>query len=144
VLVRAGGTVTIPSVAVNKGAIVGNGGTSSDGRVRVDAAEGMYPAGAIKGPMWIGPPTKVTVQQPMLMLRGTQNDNTATLRVVDKSDAVVPGGPYSVEFSNTNPGVATVMPTLKAGFNKVCVWVADGSPSVAESVNCVQIAYLPL
>jgi hypothetical protein len=143
VLVRAGGMVMVPSVAVSKGAVVGNGGASSDGRARIDAATGAIPAGVTKGPMWIDPPTKVTVQQPMLMLRGTQNDSTATLRVFDKNDAVVPGGPYPVEFSNTDPGVATVMPTLKAGFNKVCVWVAGGSPSIDESVNCVHIAFLP-
>jgi hypothetical protein len=143
VLLRAGGTLMASTVAVNAGTVTGNGGASSPGRVRADAAAGMHPIGATKGPMWIDPPTKVTVQQPMLMLRGTQNDATATLRVFDKTDAVVPGGPYSVEFSNTNPGVATVMPTLKAGFNKVCVWVLDGSPNVDESVNCVHIAYLP-
>ena len=93
--------------------------------------------------MWINPPTKVTLQQPTLMLRGTQNDSTATLRIFDKAEAVVPGGPYPVEFSNTDPGTATVSPTLKAGYNKVCVWVAGGSPNVPESINCVPIAYLP-
>jgi hypothetical protein len=143
VLLRAGGTLTVSSVAVNPGAQTGNGGTSSVGRVRVDAAEGAYPAGATKGPMWINPPTKVTLQQPILNLRGTQNDSTATLRVFDKNDAVVPGGSVPVEFSNTDPGLATVTPTLKAGFNKVCVWVENGSPAIAESVNCVHIAYLP-
>jgi hypothetical protein len=35
------------------------------------------------------------------------------------------------------------MPTLKAGYNRVCVWVAGGADTVAESVTCQTIAYLP-
>jgi hypothetical protein len=40
-------------------------------------------------------------------------------------------------------GNATVTPTLKAGYNKMCAWVPSGSPDIPESVNCVELVYLP-
>lgn len=158
VLVRAGNTLTLASVNVSKGAAVGNGGASSDGRVRIDAAKGAYPTGATtcvtpfsatcnltQGPMFVDLPTRTTTQMHPIVLRGTANDATSTLIVYDKAGNPVMGpvtSIYTPTFGTT--GQATVMPTLKAGYNKVCVWVAGGGVAVPESVNCREIAYLPL
>lgn len=158
VLVRAGNTLTMSTVAVTKGTASGTGGTSSDGRVRIDAAKGAYPTGATecvvpfsatcnltKGPMFVDLPTRTTNQQQPIILRGTPDDATATLRVFDKAGNPVMGpigSTYTPTFGTT--GQATVMATLKAGYNRVCVWVDDGGQSVAESVNCQEISYLPL
>lgn len=158
VLVRAGNMLTLPSVSVAKGAQTGSAGTSSDGRVRVDAAKGAYPTGPTscvtpfsatcnltKGPMFVDMPTRTTTQMLPISLRGTANDATATLRVFDKAGNAVMGpltSTYTPTFGTT--GAAMVMPTLKAGYNRVCVWVAGGVESVPESVNCQDVAYLPL
>jgi hypothetical protein len=146
-------------VSVTKGAAVGTGGASSDGRVRVDAAKGTYPTGPTTcvqpfsatcnltlGPMFVDLDARTTNQMLGIALRGTPNDATATLRVFDKAGNPVAGpgnvSTYTPTFGMT--GEATVMPTLKAGYNKICVWVAGGGPSLAESINCQDIAYLPL
>ena len=158
VLVRAGNMLTMSTVAVTKGAAVGNGGTSSDGRVRIDAAKGAYPTGPLtcvapfsatcnlaQGPMFVDLPTRTTTQMHPIVLRGTANDATSTLIVYDKAGNAVMGpvtSIYTPTFGTT--GQATVMATLKAGYNKVCVWVAGGGVAVPESVNCREIAYLPL
>ncbi len=141
VLIRGGAMVTVGTVSVAKGAPAGNGGASSDGRVRVDAAAGTYPTGATRGPMFQAVPTHVTMQTPTLNLRGTPNDATATLRVFDKAGNAVAGMTYVPVFGTT--GSAQQMIVLKAGYNNVCIWVAGGAPDVAESINCVDIAYLP-
>jgi hypothetical protein len=159
VLVRAGNTLTLPSIAVTKGGMVGNGGASSDGRVRVDAAKGDYPTGPTKcvapfaptcnmtlGPIFVDLPTVTTNQMLGIALRGTPNDETALVRVFDKAGNPVSGpnsvSTYPLTFGTS--GGTMVMPTLKAGYNKVCVWVAEGGPSLPESINCQEIAYLPL
>jgi hypothetical protein len=159
VLVRAGNTLTLPTISVAKGPMTGNGGASSDGRVRVDAAKGAYPTGPTTcvlpfsttcnmtlGPMFVDLPPRTTNQMLGITLRGTPNDATATLRVFDKAGNPVSGpgnvSTYTPTFGTT--GQASVMPTLKAGYNKVCVWVAGGGPSLPESINCQDIAYLPL
>lgn len=143
VLIRSGAMLTASTVQVVKGTPgTGGGGTSSDGRVRVDAAAGTYPGNAQRGPMFVDVPTRVTVQTPILNLRGTNNDATATLRVFDKAGNAVAGMTYMPVFGPN--GTAQVSPVLKAGYNKVCVWVDDGSFDVEESINCVEIAYLPL
>jgi hypothetical protein len=159
VIVRAGNTLTLPSVSVSRGAMVGNGGASSDGRVRIDAAKGTYPTGPTTcvtpfaatcnmtlGPIFVDLPAVTTNQMLGIALRGTPNDETAMVRVFDKAGNAV-SGPNSVSTYNLTFGTSggtTVMPTLKAGYNKVCVWVADGGPSLPESINCQEIAYLPL
>jgi hypothetical protein len=159
ILVRSGNTLTMSTVSVTKGAAVGTGGASSDGRVRVDAAKGAYPTGAttcvfpfsatcnlVQGPMLVDLPSRTTNQMLAITLRGTANDATATLRVFDKAGNPVSGpgnvSTYTPTFGTT--GQASVMPTLKAGYNKVCVWVSGGGPGVDESINCQDIAYLPL
>ena len=148
VLIRTYKTLSVASVSVApgppNGTGAGAGGAASVGRVRIDAAVGTYPAAAhTKGPMFVDPPLKTTDQHPTLMLRGQRDVNTTTFRVYDKNQVVVPGGPYEVIFSPTDPGLAEVVPTLKAGFNKICMWVEGGDLAVDESVNCVTIAYLP-
>jgi len=92
--------------------------------------------------MFVNAPTRVTVQTPMLELRGTNNDATATLRVFDKAGNAVAGMTYTPVFGPN--GTAQLSPVLKAGYNNVCVWVVGGLPGVDESINCVEIAYLPL
>ncbi len=160
VLVRAGNMLTMPSVSVAKGTPSGTGGASSDGRVRIDAAKGDYPTGPTvctelftagcnltKGPMFVDVPTKTANQMETFTLRGTPNDATSiTVRVFDKlGNAVVNSlngvSTYTPTFG-TN-GSAMVTPTLKAGYNKMCAWVPNGSPDIPESVNCVELVYLP-
>jgi hypothetical protein len=142
VLIRAGNLLEMQGVSVAKGPQSGSG-ASSDGRIRVDAATGDYPTGTVtRGPMFIDVPAWTTNQTPTITLRGTQSDNTSTLRVYDKLGNAVAGMTYQPVFG-TN-GLATVTPVLKAGYNKMCVWVAGGDPTVPESVNCVELGYLPL
>ena len=98
-----------------------------------------------KGPMFVDLPTRTTTQIYPIVLRGTPDDETATLRVFDKAGNPVMGpngSTYTPTFGGT--GQATVMATLKAGYNRICVWVDKGGPSVAESVNCQEVGYLPL
>jgi hypothetical protein len=159
IVIRTGNTLTATTVSVAKGTVAGTSGASADGRVRIDAAKGAYPTGATlcvfpfsagcnltQGPMFVDLPTQTTTQMPAITLRGTPNDATATLRVFDKLGNPVagPGGvsTYTPTFGTT--GQASVMPTLKAGYNKVCVWVVGSGPGVDESINCQEIAYLPL
>lgn len=159
VVIRAGNMLTAGSISVAKGAKVGNGGASSDGRVRVDAAKGSYPTGLTTcvvpfaancnmtmGPIFVDLPTHTTVQKPMIDLRGTPGDDTATLRVFDKAgnvvvDSTTGTASYKPTFGGT--GSAAVPAVLKAGYNRVCVWVAGGIDTIAESANCQTIAYLP-
>jgi len=95
--------------------------------------------------MFVDLPTRTTTQMLEISLRGTANDATATLPVFDKAGNPVMG-PFASTYTPTfgTGGVAKVMPTLKAGYNKVCVWVAGGGPSLPESINCQEVAYLPL
>ena len=88
-----------------------------------------------------GIPTFMTNQTPTLDLRGTPNDNSATLRVFDKTGIAVAGMTYAPVFGTM--GAAQQPVTLKAGYNNVCVWVAGGVPEVAESIKCIETAYLP-
>lgn len=157
VIVRTGGTLVLPSIAVTKGNGPGATGASSDGRIRVDAAKGNYPTGGTacaspvadnatctsnKGPMLVDLPIKTTTQMNNISLRGLANDNSSTLRVFDTMGNPVAGNSYAPVFGTT--GSATVMNVvLKAGYNNVCVWVAGAAPDVDESVNCFSIAYLP-
>jgi hypothetical protein len=141
VLIRGGAMVTTGTVSVTKGMPGTSGGASSDGRIRVDSAAGAYPTNATRGPMFQGVPTFTTNQMPTLNLRGTASDNSATLRVFDKMGNAVANMTYMPVFGIS--GAAQQIVTLKAGYNNICVWVAGGMPTVAESINCVEIAYLP-
>jgi hypothetical protein len=162
VLIRAGNMLTASTVSVTKGGTGGgNGGTSSDGRVRVDAAKGAFPTGPTlcaipfaaacnltRGPMFVDVPTKTTNQMHTFTIRGTPNDDASiTVRVFDKAgNAVVNSlngvSTYTPTFGLS--GEAMVTPVLKAGYNKICAWVPTGAPDIAESANCVELAYLPL
>ncbi len=146
VLLRSGAMFAGGAVSVAKGAPGGgttSAGTSSDGRVRADLASGTFPTNAQKGPMFVAMPTRVTVQTPAITFTGSTSDSSATLRVFDKADNVVANMTYSPVFGGGSPASAQVMPVLKAGYNRVCVWVAGGADTVPASVNCQTIAYLP-
>lgn len=120
-----------------------NAGTSSAGRIRADLAAGTHPGNAQKGPIIVDLPVKVTVQTPQITVRGKGGDNTSTLRVFDKNAVVVNNETHTPVFGGGDPSTATVMPTLRAGYNRVCVWVTGGLDSVPESANCQTVAYLP-
>lgn len=142
VVIRAGAMLTASTVTVTKGAppASSSGGTSSDGRVRADVAVGNYPAGATKGPMFVDLPTRTTIQIFSVSLRGTPNDQTSSMRVFDKAGLVVASMTYMPLFGTA--GTASQPITLKAGYNRVCVYVGT-DPSVPEATNCEEIAYLP-
>ncbi len=145
VLLRSLAMMTAGAITVTKGSPgtgPGNAGVSADGRVRADAVSG-HPANAQKGPMFVDVPTRVTVQTPPINLTGTMADSTSTMRVFDKANNVVANMTYTPVFGGGSPASAQLMPTLKAGYNRICVWVAGGIDTVPESVNCQTIAFLP-
>jgi hypothetical protein len=91
--------------------------------------------------MFVDVPVKTSLQTGPITLRGLPNDASSTLRVFDRAGNPVDGATYTPVFGTT--GNATLMPTLKAGYNNVCVWVAGAAPDIAESVTCQEIAFLP-
>lgn len=146
ILVRAGGTLTGPAtLSAVKGLKGGtNGGDGSDGRTRYDAAMvagTVSGTNAYRGPMWDVPDLFSTLQTPSLMLHGDTLD-VAKARVFTKDGDI--NDTQDANFGTS--GNAMVMPSLKAGYNNVCVTVSGGTPdimSTPESTNCFETAFLP-
>jgi len=142
ILLRTGGTIATGALAVAPGTTIGNGGASSNGRIRIDAAAGTILAGVTIGPMFSGA-LVVATEYPVVSLRGTPGDQTSTLLVLDRSGNLVDNGHLYHPIFDVS-GAAQITPVLKVGFNHICVLVAGNvDPSIAEGTNCIDLGYAP-
>ena len=142
ILLRTGGTISTGALAVATGTTIGNGGASSNGRIRIDAAAGTVQGGVTVGPMFSGA-LVVATEYPVVSLRGTPGDQTSTLLVIDRNGNLVDNGHLYHPMFDTS-GVAHLTPVLKVGFNHICVLVAGNTdPSIAEGTNCIDLGYAP-
>ncbi len=150
ILIRAGATAMVGPLDVARGengvksGSIGSGvpgGPGSVGRTRVDAAN-QVAVGDYHGPMFVTPAAVTTTQMTSLMIRGVAGDGTVQGQAYDRDGDPVTLGAFTPTFNGM--GLATSSLGLKAGYNKVCVWVKDGNPFLLdESVNCTEIAFLP-
>ncbi len=138
IVLRAGGTLTSGMLTASGGAggaasgtATGNGGVGSVGRIRWDnATAASVPASptAVRGPAFVSPPLITSSQ--MLSLVGAPG----------KTLGISINGTAAPDFSFDGSGNASVMAPLAAGYNRVCVGVANGDAALQD---CIDLAYLP-
>jgi hypothetical protein len=150
----AGGTVVIRSsygtlslgivhVAGGPGGAPG-GGAGAAGRVRWDSPNLGDPGPASpdssphQGPGFMAPSAIVTTRQPSFTLLGTPGDEF-DVRILDEQSLPHPGPHVAIN----EHGMAAVLPMLSAGYNHLCITLANGLETDALANACIDVAYIP-
>jgi hypothetical protein len=148
VLLRAGGALTVTgSISVaggpgGDGAGDGDGGKGSDGRVRWDAATAAPPTvTATDATLHRGASFQLDTRvfrsaTPSITVIGTASDRFDVYW--DQKGTRYTGASYSIGAAG-----ATIAPTLREGFNRLCFTLAGGTQGTGEADTCVDVAFLP-
>jgi hypothetical protein len=141
IVLSAGNQVTATGLASNPGAVVGNGGAGSQGRIRWDSAMGT-PTGSptpVRGVSFAATtPLIVTHATDQLTWAGVPNE-AFTINAVDQTGETHTGDNAMISAG----GTVTDHVPWQPGFNTVCFVLAGGMKGQAEAETCVGIALVP-
>jgi hypothetical protein len=149
----AGGTVVIRSsygaLTLGPVSVAGGGGGSpgggagAAGRVRWDSPNfgDTGPASDSpphQGPGFLAPAAIATTRQPTFTVLGTPGDEF-DVRILDEQSLPHPGPHVAIN----EQGMAAVLPMLSAGYNQLCIKLANGLETDALANECIGVAYIP-
>ena len=83
-------------------------------------------------------PLVTTDSHPLLHLLGESSSAVWTMSVVNAQGSTTSSQTFTFGSSS-----ATVTPALSSGYNRICVSPPTGDPSILESSNCIDLAYVP-
>ena len=139
------GTLTLGAVHVaGGGGGSPGGGAGAAGRVRWDSPNlgDTGPASPDspphQGPGFLAPAAIVTTRQPSFTLLGTPGDEF-DVRILDEQSLPHPGPHVAIN----EQGMAAVLPMLSAGYNQLCIKLANGLETDALANECIGVAYIP-
>lgn len=139
-------TTTGGAGGVSTGSLLPNGGPGGGGRLRYDVpppftAPAMLPAhrrGVAFDPSTAINPLVTNNQHQVLRVWGAAASTEFTVFILG------PDGNTTASTTVTlGSASADITPTLSIGYNRVCVTPPLGNPTIEESSNCIDIAYVP-
>jgi hypothetical protein len=148
IVLRSGGPAKLGTVSASGGpggTTTQTGGDGGAGRLRYDVpsfvgATPMMPSTSRRGAAFVeGIPLITHDPRQILQLTSAVASDLAFKIFVLDADGITLET-TSVMF--TAPSVA-IKPTLTVGYNRVCVTPPAGNPTILESTNCIDIAYVP-
>ena len=147
IVLRSGGPAKLGTISVSGGlgGTMTSSGAGGGGRLRYDLAAiagtppGM-PATSRQGPAFLEaiPPITNDPRQALQLTGAVANELSFKIFVLDASGITTEQ--TTVTFAASS---VAIKPTLNPGYNRVCVTPPLGNPSIAESTNCIDIAYVP-
>lgn len=149
IVLRSGGPAKLGAISASGGAggttAPNGGGGGGGGRLQYDVPSivgtvPMMPVASRQGAAFLeGIPLITNDPRQTLQLTGAvANDLSFKVFVLDA--ASITTEETTVTFAAS---MVAIKPTLNVGYNRVCVTPPLGNPSISESTNCIEIAYVP-
>lgn len=148
IVLRSGGPAKLGTVSASGGrggTMTQAGGDGGGGRLRYDvpsfaASLPMMPVASRRGAAFVEaiPPITHDPRQAMQLISAAASDLSFKVFVLDAAGITTDA--TTVTFGTPSAGIK---PTLNAGYNRVCVTPPLGNPTILESTNCIDIAYVP-
>lgn len=148
ILLRSGGPAKVAMIQASGGlggTTTANGGAGGGGRLRYDVpsfldATPAMPVASRRGVAFLPDIPLITNDSRLEMpvISDVAPDVDFHVYVFDAKDV----NTHMTVLTFPTPSVP-VRPTLTVGYNRVCVTPPKGDPRVAESTNCIELAYVP-
>lgn len=146
IVLRSGAVATLGTISATGGAAINSGGAGGGGRLRYDvpSLSGMPPmAGATtrRGVAFSESleDNPLITDDPQRLLKVVSAKTTDVFKVFVLDAVGTTTAMTTVTFETTSVGIT---PTLRVGYNHLCVTPSLGDPTIVESTNCIDIAYV--